>query len=197
MPQISLTPPFMAATPKSSVQGVTLYCAGEGKNNAHPEFEVVSVSPHSFIFSTPICEISELVGIPIQIMRVHTQIDINRNNQNATFLKIQCKESDDTDAIFNEVGFALDEWQVLAGNVIAARVDKKPLSIETMQVLCEFCAVRMMRVLQEASESDESAQEVQKIIQREFTGKSFRAYADEYDTRERRNRRPFQLHRVF
>jgi hypothetical protein len=178
------------------LQGVTLYCDGERIENAKPEFEVVTVSSHSFIFATPVCEISELVGIPIQIMRVHTPTVDNRNNQNATFLKIQLRRSDDTDAIFNEVGFAPDEWQVPAGNVIAVRVDKKPLNIETMQVLCDFCAVRMMEVLQDTAERDETEVEIQNIIRQEFSQRAFRTYAEEYDTRERKNGRSFHLIRV-
>jgi hypothetical protein len=188
----------MASNPSLLVQGVVLYCSGEQKDNANPEFELVSVSHDGSIFSMPVCEISELVGIPIQIMRVHTHADVTRrSNANATFLKIQLKGSGDTNSSSNEVGLAQDEWKVPVGNVVAARVDKQPLNIETMQVLCDFCAVRVIRVLEEASERNESAEQVQEIIKQEFTKKAFRTYADEYDTRENRSGRPFRFFSVF
>jgi hypothetical protein len=187
----------MASTPNLSVQGVTLYCSGERKNNAHPEFELVSISPQSPIFSTPVCPISELVGIPIQIMRVYTEFSLNHSNFNATYLKIRLKEGSEPSSIINEVGWAPDEWQVPAGNVIAVRVDKKPMNIAIMQLLCDFCEVRMMRVLSEVSEREESAEQVQKIIKRDFNRKAFRAFGDEYKKREQRNGRDFDWISVF
>jgi hypothetical protein len=136
-------------------------------------------------------------------MHVPTEPELNHSNQNATFLKIRCKKSDDTlepgttEAIFKGVGFAPAEWQHPDGNVIVARVDKKPPEIETMRILCDFCAVRMMRLFREAlgmgnlEEMGKSDEEMQAKIHCEFTRKAFRVYREEYETREVKNGRPF------
>jgi hypothetical protein len=182
--------------PQSSIQGVTLYCKGEREKYGRPEFELVSLSPLNSIFSTQVCEISQLIGIPIQIMRVHTPAELNRSNPNATYLKIQCKLNENR-GIRKHVSFAPDEWQVAAGNVIAVRADKKPLKAEVMQILCDFCDVRMMRVLQDVAEQGASDETAQGVVEKEFTIEAFRAYAEEYGARERKNNRPFALYGGF
>jgi hypothetical protein len=89
-------------------------------------------------------------------MRVHTPTDLDRRgNQNATFLKVRCKQSND----IHQTGFALDEWQVPAENLTAVRVDRKPWSIEVMQVLGDFGLMRMIRLIQDAAEMDKSDQQ--------------------------------------
>jgi len=187
----------MASTPNLLIQGVTLYCEGEREENVRPEFELVSVSLHSPIFSTPVCGISELVGQPIQIIRVHTEASLNHHNQNATYLKNRMKKGSDLNSIFNDVGWAPKEWRMHVGNVIAVRVDKKPLNIATMQILCDFCAVRVRGVLQEVLSEGSSAEKAQKLIKQEFSMKAFRTYGDEYRTREVRNGRYFDWLSLF
>ena len=81
--------------------------------------------------------------------------------------------------------------------MIAVRADKKPLDIELMHVLYDFCAVRIMRVLGEASDMSMPGHEIQAIAEREFTRKAFREYVDEYRTREVRNGRPFSWYARF
>lgn len=78
-----------------------------------------------------------------------------------------------------------------ARNVIAVRADEQPLRKEIMQVLCDFCLIRMMRVLHEAAEREESDENIQGIVRNEFTRETSRAYADEYMAREKKNDRPF------
>jgi hypothetical protein len=181
--------------PPPFVQGITLYCDGDRTENGKPELELVTISPRSTIFNTPVCEISKLIGFPLQIMRVHTPYELNHSNSNATFLKIRCKTGPDPEAIFNAIGYAPDEWQVAAGNVIVARADRKPLRMETLQILCDFCEVRMMRVFQEAGEQYEMLEEaelekhMEEVVKQEFTTIAFRVYADEYALRERKHGR--------
>jgi hypothetical protein len=127
-------------------------------------------------------------------MRVHTLTDLDRWRQPKCYIpQVRRKQSDD----IHQTGFAPDEWQVLAGNMTTVRVDRKPLSIETMQVLGDFYLMRIIRLLQDAAEMDKSGQEAQRTVQRQFTKKVFRTYAEEYDTCERKNGRPSQLNEVF
>ena len=60
------------------------------------------------------------------------------------------------------------------------RVDKKPLEIEAMQILCDFCAVRTMRLSEDAEEMEQSDGQMQAMVRRESTREAFRVYAEEY-----------------
>lgn len=97
----------IAAIRRPHIQGVMLYCDGDRNRKKGLEFKPVSISSLNRVFSTPVCEISELVGIPIQIMQVPTSAKLNQANQNATNLKVQCKFLEGSSD--NHVGFAPDE----------------------------------------------------------------------------------------
>jgi hypothetical protein len=174
---------------------VTLYCSGARENNAHPEVELVSVSPHSPIFSKPVCPISEPVGIPIQIMRFHTQADIDSRNVNAYNLKLRLKNNCEGSSIFNCAGYATDgPLQDIEGNVIAVRMDKQPLDVEIMQVLCEFCELRIFRVVQAIAQTmlGKPADEIETVLKRKLSRKAFRIYLEEHCLRERRKELHFR-----
>lgn len=187
----------MTTSLQPDIKGVMMYCRGEREDNGQPEFGIIYVSPESPVFLTTVCEISDLVGIPVQIMDIDTPPQLNRSNQNAKYLKVKCHTSERTDRFLDAIGSVPREWQTLAGNVIVVRSDKKALDIELMQVLCDFCAVRMMRVLANASDMGMSGHEIQAIAEREFTKDAFREYAQEYRMREVMKRRSFSRHLDF
>jgi hypothetical protein len=62
---------------------------------------------------------------------------------------------------------------------------------EIMQVMCDFCMIRMMRVPHEAAEREESDENTQDVVRNEFTREAFPAYADEYMALEKKTDRPF------
>jgi hypothetical protein len=78
--------------------------------------------------------------------------------------------------------------RIIEGNVMAVRMDKQPLDVEIMQVLCEFCELRMFRVVQDIAQTmlGKPADEIEKVLKRKFSKKAFRIYLEEHCLRERR-----------
>ena len=56
--------------------------------------------------------------------------------------------------------------------------------METIQIWCDFWAVSMMRLIEDARETGISDEEVQAMIQREFTNSAITVYAEEFKLRE-------------
>lgn len=147
------------------VKGIRLAC------NKEPGgfWEVDIPSDHS-IFDEPLLEVPALLGIPLVIHRLGTQLNIRADLDChiATWRNIKYAN-----------GFAPIEWQSHVGTCLVARKDKKPLNEEHMD------AVRMyVSRLLDLFGNDP------KYAQKEMTRAAFEKWFENYRAREIENGHP-------
>lgn len=125
-------------TPAPDVLGVRINCNGDRDHGGRPMFEAISLPGNHAVFSRPVCEISALVGFPIQLIPFATQRDrlpdeFNHSNQAATWIQMGA----DPDS--PDWGQTSPVWHLSLGSAIVVRADRKKLWPEHVDALCYFC----------------------------------------------------------
>jgi hypothetical protein len=128
----------------------------------HCDGDVFDGSPRYEAFPTPISwptfyqdatDVSTLIGLPVVVWRDTTRNILRMckrrtdipdgmtpwKNTAATFLNVGCQPERDKDLPKYGWGVVSPEWQEYPGTVVVMRMDKKPLLLEHVAALSQFC----------------------------------------------------------
>ncbi|KAL7269486.1 hypothetical protein RUND412_007849 [Rhizina undulata] len=154
------------------VQGVAVVCKGDRELSGYEEFIEVPVPEFHSIFDCDPTPISPLLELPIFTYKLHIEhwkfkdpiwADNNSfGNLPGTFLNI---------APDNGIADVF-KWQDGIGNILVVRKDRKPLTIEHLEVLYKFHRFHLINLF----DSDGSEQEIKEAMTKE----GFLRYFDEY-----------------
>lgn len=137
-------------------------------------FEAITLPGNHAVLSAPVCEISTLIGFPIQLLRcTETSYpppeEFNHSNQAATYIQMGA----DPDEV--DWGNSPMQWQLSLGSAIVVRADREKLWPEHVDALCYFCQYVLHPLFVDSMrcglhpESPISRQSVrERITQREF-----------------------------
>lgn len=119
-------------TASGPVQAVIIRCRGE-RIDKRPWYITTIAEDHP-VFLVPVLPVSALIELPLVLRRIGTKFlgteeTEARENQIATYLNINAT-----------TGFAPREWLNQVGNVIVARMDRKPLFPQHVEGVWMYCA---------------------------------------------------------
>ncbi|MCJ1354843.1 MAG: hypothetical protein MMC33_004833 [Icmadophila ericetorum] len=157
------------------VKGVLLNCQGDlmlKSGQFSRCFEPIEVPTEHPVFSTPMAPISKCVGHALRARKLLPNSSwkhdrASYDNRKATFLYLCADEQDDV------WGWAPPEWQSYVGSVLVVRDDKKDLTPEQLEVMCDFCDTKMANMFESALEGGMSRQKVMAAL----TKKSFEEWS--------------------
>ncbi|MCJ1401603.1 hypothetical protein MMC11_004819 [Xylographa trunciseda] len=165
---------------RTKVQGVKITCEGDRKVSHNPmPWIAISVPRDHPVFMQRIPpEISRLVEFPVLVKKYspdrswkdHRQ---SYDNVQATFLHV------DADPKSQGWGWAPPEWQSHIGSVLVVRQDKKDLTPQQAEALCDFCYDYMQSKFEASLEGEMTRDRVMGFMTKQSFAKFFQNYQKE------------------
>ena len=117
------------ADPSNDIQAVTIWCDLEMRVKRE-RWSATTVPADHPVFSKHVLPVPALIEVPLVVYRLGTWSEnvAELDNQAATYLNI------DPDS-----GFAPPEWQECVGTVVVAHKDRKPLLLQHLEVVWDYC----------------------------------------------------------
>jgi hypothetical protein len=114
----------------NDIKAVFIWCNLERRDKSESWSPTTIPADHP-IFSKQVLPVPALIEVPLIIYRLGTWSDdvAELDNQEATYLNI------DPDS-----GIAPSAWQECVGTVVVARKDRKPLLLQHIKVIWDYCA---------------------------------------------------------
>ena len=174
-----------ASIPKNVnvVQAIKIACYGEQKHYSERKYSTIYISSDHSIFSQPdgTPTLPGRLGIPLLTFKLHrgkAWLEMGgSDNQSAFFL--HAADAFDKPSF----GFITDiKWEYLVGSVLVVRQDRKEMTPEQMQAVCEYC---QLEVAEKSRKLKDTENEKDKAIAKEMlTPGAFKKWFEDYKTKK-------------